>query len=338
MSSTALRTFAFVLIALAVLFGVAAYYMNRQIETGPDAAVEAPPPEEDKVLAVVAIKPLPAYQPIKAEDVELVPISVEPPEYFTDVDEVVGREPVRAVDTGSPVTGAAFGRPNVLAQAIPPGTQAMSLSISDVIAVGGFVQPGDFVDVLIYLRSAGDQVEDSQSRVLLRNARVLAYHKQTISGDERKEDDSSSRRQNSTAVIAVPEKQTTRVMLGASLGDLRLSLRAPKEESAAGDSGSGESPDDTPIGQITADADTPEILSPSTELVAMADETSDTSGAESDDEAREQVITLKELAKVKEEQKAEQKSRPSRPRARAPRRATIEVYQGAESSRISRPY
>jgi|GEM_PF-704894 len=343
MSSTALRTFAFVLIALAVLFGVAAYYMNRQIESGPDAAAEAPPPEEDKVLAVVAIKPLVPYEPVKAEAVELVPISVEPPQYFTDVSEVVGREPVRAVDTGSPVTEAAFGRPNALAQAIPPGTQAMSLSISDVIAVGGFVQPGDFVDVLIYLRSSGDQVEDSQSRILLKNARVLAYHKQLISGGEGEDDDSNGRRGSSTAVLAVPGDQTTRVMLGASLGELRLALRSPeREDDAAGQEGV--------IGQVAAagsdseseseNADTPETLSPSAELVAMADETSDTSDEDKDQANAEGVITLKELAKVEEEQKAENKpSPPARnARRRTPRRASIEVYQGAESSVISRPY
>ena len=206
MSSTALRTFALVLIVLAVLFGVAAYYMNRQIETAPDAEVSQPLPEDDRVLAVVAVEPLTPYEPVTEED-----------QYSTDVADVVGREPVRGVATGSPVTDEAFGRPNALAQAIPPDTQAMSLSISDVIAVGGFVQPGDFVDVLIYLRSSGDQVESSQSRILLENVRVLAYHEQLINGEADGGDDGGGRRER-TAVVAVPMDKTTRVMLGASLG------------------------------------------------------------------------------------------------------------------------
>ena len=52
------------MIVLAVLFGVAAYYMNRQIETAPDAEVSQPLPEDDRVLAVVAVEPLTPYEPV----------------------------------------------------------------------------------------------------------------------------------------------------------------------------------------------------------------------------------------------------------------------------------
>ncbi|GAB3674763.1 Flp pilus assembly protein CpaB [Salinisphaera aquimarina] len=333
MSSSALRTFAFVLIILAVIFGVLAYYMNRGIGTSPDAAANVPLPKENTVLAVVAIKPLSAYEEIKREDISLVPISVEPPQYFTDVAEVVGRTPVRGVATGAPVTDEAFGSSGALAQAIPPGMQAMSLSISDVIAVGGFIQPGDFVDVLVYLRSSGDQVEESQARILLKDARVLAYQEKLISGDEARGDSNAGRRER-TAVLAIPPDETTRVMLGASLGELRLALRAPVDDTAP------ESLEDDRMMASNDDA-MPERVSPAATAVAMPmtePRMSDTEQAKQA-LAEQRVVTLKELARV---EKAEQvkPSPPTRRRTRVPRTAsaTIELYEGSKSSRISRPY
>ncbi|MES1928531.1 putative Flp pilus assembly protein precursor (CpaB) [Salinisphaera dokdonensis CL-ES53] len=329
MSSSALRTFAFALIALAMLFGVVAYFMSRQIASNPDAAANAPMPENNSVLAVVAVKPLQPYQTITLEDVSLVPISVEPPQYYTNVADVVGRTPVREVATGAPVTDAAFGRKNKLAEAIPPGTQAMSLSISDVIAVGGFVQPGDFVDVLIYLRSAGEQVEDSQARILLEDVRVLAYQEELISNEASDDESGDSRsRRDRTAVLAVPEAQTTRVMLGASLGELRLSLRAPVRAEGAGTTdlamADAEGVDDGPA--------MPESVSPA--AARSAPETAQAKTSPTSDAEAQRVITLAELARV--EEKREQRS--SAPRRSVPRRATIEVYEGAQPSRISRPY
>ena len=339
MSSTALRTFAFALIVLAVLFGVVAYYMNRQIETGPDANVSAPVPEDNSVLAVVAVRPLQPYQEITLEDVSLVPISVQPAQYYTDVGNVVGRQPVRAVPTGSPVTDEAFGRPNALAQAIPPGTQAMSLSISDVIAVGGFVQPGDFVDVLIYLRSAGDQVEASQARILLEHARVLAYQEQLINGDAKDGEGNARARRERTAVVAVPTDQTTRVMLGASLGELRLALRAPEDTAPPADADEAAAPEQVAAHSADGSEPMPEAVAPAPTQVAMNEgDQSSAPSADStkEDTDKERVITLKELARVKEKQ--EEQPRTSRPRQSRPRSATIEVYEGSQSTRISRPY
>ncbi len=327
MSSSALRTFALVLFVLAFVFGALAYYVSGRDAAEGDSA-NAPLPEAEQLLAVVAIKPLPAYREITTDDVALVPISVAPPQYFTDVAEVVGRAPVRGLATGAPVTEDAFGRNSALSEAIPPGTQAMSLSISDVVAVGGFVRPGDFVDVLVYLRSAGDQVEDSQARILLKNARVLAYQTQLISDEGGDRSETGGARRDSTAVIAVPEQQTTRVMLGASLGELRLALRAPVDKDAGAD--------------LTQSAENDELrpqpVSPASQVVA--DNTAaDRDASSVSDGEEQQVITLAELGKVKAEQAREQPpARRRAPSRQSPRSATIEVYEGSKAISISRPY
>jgi pilus assembly protein CpaB len=234
MSSTALKVIAAVTVALALLLALVGYRVSRQYaENAEKAAAEARTPQ---TLAVVAIKPLAAYKTIEKDAVALVPLAVAPADFFTNTDEVVGRVPLVDVDAGAPVTGRYFKESNQVARVIPAGHQALSVEVNDVIAVGGFVRPGDVVDVLVYLRT-GSGVPETQARVLLAGARVLAYEERVIDRPQGlKEEEgggSDSRRRLRTAVIAVPEPETTRVMLGASLGELRLALRAGQAPAGA---------------------------------------------------------------------------------------------------------
>lgn len=338
MSASALRLFAIVLIVLAVGLGGLAYMMNSGSGIPDTTAVQTSNKAgADRVEAVVATAPLLPYQEIKAEDVALVPISVTPSHYFKSVDEVVGRKPVRSVDQGTPLSAAVFSTPSALSKAIPPGTEAMSLSVSDVVAVGGFVKPGDFVDVLIYIRASGSEVDDTQARILLRNVRLLAYDQQLINGE--KGDKNDSRRNSArTAVVAVPEKLMTRVMLGASIGELRLALRRSVEPVAkpsmvAVENGAAE------------DQPKPEAVSPAAMPVAdqsasaSGDETAGSmSAAESQETGGvEQVITLKELSTIKAEQEKKTAPAPRHYHSRARARPTVEIYEGVKSHRVNRP-
>lgn len=329
MSSTALKTLAVILVGLAMVLGFVAYQLSQGLTQTPEVA-ESPQPEAeaDRVLAVVAIARIPAYEPIKPESVALVPISVEPAQYFTDINSVVGRTVLRAIPVGWPVTDESFGSANSLAQAIPAGTQAMSFEISDVIAVGGFVQPGDIVDVLVYVRSSGSEVEDSQARVLLKSARLLAYEERLINGAADESTEGAPQRQERrqrTAVLAVPEKETTKAMLGASLGELRLALRSPEHSIEFGDADSSVDKDNKPevLAQLASN-------DASADSAVKSDKDKNADDKEDGDD-EEKVITLSELTKIKQKQAPKGAPKP-------PPRATIEVYEGTELKRISRPY
>lgn len=236
MSSSAAKLMAVIGLVLTVVLAIVLYRISHNYAENAQkpakAAAASDAPVVPKTLAVVALKPLAAYQPIGKDDVALVEVSVAPADYFTSVAQVVGKEPVVDVDGGAPVTKRYFGEGNLLARAIPPGFQAISVEISDVVAVGGFVRPGDMVDVLVYLRDSKD-VDAAQARVLLRQVRVLAYEERLVDrpeglteADDKKAAASraSQTRRTRTAVLAVPEMETTRLMLGASQGELRLAL------------------------------------------------------------------------------------------------------------------
>lgn len=228
MSSATLKIIAAVMVSLAVIFGLLLVNFYRKNEERAREAEAKAQQQQQLTLAVIAAKPLAAYKPIDREAVILVPVPVTPSQYFTNLEEVIGRVPLIDVDAGAPITARYFKEGNALARIIPPGFQAVSLEINDVIAVGGFIRPGDIVDLLLFLRG-GQGIGEAQARVLLKQVRVLAYEERIVDRpqglkDEEKSGSSQNRRVR-TAVLAVPEAETTRVMLGASLGELRLSLR-----------------------------------------------------------------------------------------------------------------
>ncbi|MDD3762293.1 MAG: Flp pilus assembly protein CpaB [Nevskiales bacterium] len=239
MSSTALKVIAVVSVLVAVILAVVGYRVSQDFaERAEQAQVQVQQQQVEQVLAVVALKSLAAYKAIPRDAVALVPVSVEPADPYTNLEDVVGKVPLVDIDAGAPVTQRYFKEGNVLARIIPPKHQAVSVEVSDVIAVGGFVRPGDIVDVLLYIRGGGDQ--KSQSRVLLKDARVLAYEERIIDRPEGLKDEDEKRRARvRTAVIAVPEDDTTRLMLGASVGELRLALHSQSIELAQGEDGEG---------------------------------------------------------------------------------------------------
>lgn len=238
MSSTALKIVAVISVLLALVLAVLGYQISKSYAKKADEAQQqARQQKAEQFLAVVAVKPLAAYQSIARDAVALVPVSIKPADPYTNIDDVVGKVPLVDVDAGAPVTQRYFKEGNALARIIPPGHQAVSVEINDVVAVGGFVRPGDIVDLLLFLRG-GAGMDQAQSRVLLEAARVLAYEERIIDRPEGIRDDDEAKRRSSrvrTAVLAVPEADTTKLMLGASLGELRLALHsqaAPVDASA----------------------------------------------------------------------------------------------------------
>lgn len=281
MSSTALKIFAAVSVLAAIILAAVGYRMSREYAQKSESAQQQVKQQEaEQTLAVVAVKPLEAYKPIARDAVALVPVSVKPADPFTTIDEVVGKQPLVDVDAGAPVTRRYFREGNLLARAIPAGFQAVSISVTDVLAVGGFLRPGDIVDILIYLRGS-DGIDKPQSRVLLKDVRVLAYLEQVVDRPEGVQDDQQrqQQRQQRTAVLAIADKDTTKLMLGASLGELRLALHGQSDEPAV---------------EGTDVAAAPEGAVP--ETAAVAAPVAATAAAKP---SPEKVITAEELGRVK---------------------------------------
>ncbi len=294
MSSTTIKIIAVVSVLAAIVMVLLGFQFSRNFaEQAQKAQAQVSVQEAKQTLAVVALRPLAAYEPIARDAIALVPVSVVPPSNYGNIDDVVDKVPLVDIDAGAPVTQRYFREGNALVRVIPPGHQAVSVEVNDVVAVGGFVRPGDIVDVLLFLRGGGSATEP-QSRVLLESTRVLAYEERIIDRPEGIKNDDKQRARTRTAVIAVPEKDTTKLMLGASLGELRLALhgqaRPGREEAVE------TPPDDPALAATTAGAKPAPTAAP----------------------APDKAISLAELSRLKQKSGAQ-----------APARPKVEILRGS---------
>jgi pilus assembly protein CpaB len=116
-----------------------------------------------------------------------------------------------------------------LAAMLEPGQRAISIPVSVKTSAGGFVRPGDFVDILMtyQVRLEGDR-DDRQnamsivsryaSETVLEKVRVLAVD-QVVANEK-------DAGQVKTVTVAVSRAEAEKVTLAQEMGDLSLSLRA----------------------------------------------------------------------------------------------------------------
>ncbi len=254
MSSNLIKIIAGVFIVLAAILGFFAWQMAHNYADTSNRASQAQQNQAAAIAAapltqvVVAIKPLPANQPIDRGSLKVIGLEVVPSQYFTSLDDVAGLTPLIDIDTGTPITPQLL-KGNPVAKQIPAGFKAVSLTLTDVIGVGGFVRPGDIVDVLVYLRNdQQNKVDPAQARILQKDALVLAFDDHVINppvvtdkSQNGQQQQQQPQRRERTVVVAVPDAEVTRVMLGASLGEVRLALH-------------GQAQDQVPATQPAADA------------------------------------------------------------------------------------
>ncbi|WP_024329504.1 Flp pilus assembly protein CpaB [Thioalkalivibrio sp. ALR17-21] len=241
------------LMGLAVVFFTAALvlgWLGIQLSTTPavsEPEVEAreeeePDPradaedsvDEDRVDVVFASRDLAAGELVRAEDLHVERLREVPPLAFGKKEEVVGRMLASRVRAHEPLTEARFARASQLTRSLGPGERAVAISVNDETGAGGFLRPGDRVDVLLHLPGERRADVDESAQHAHRNLRVLAYGKDlAVPADgvvDRDEDDEGSRRRGaSTAVLAVPDEEATRLMLADHAGSLRLAARPAVE-------------------------------------------------------------------------------------------------------------
>lgn len=147
------------------------------------------------------------------------------------VSEMVDGKLRRQLNAGEPLLKASLtapGKGNVLAAAMEPGMRAMAIKVSAASMVGGFIAPGDKVDVILSYQvklsgdeadSAAGKVDRHASQTILENVNVLA-----IDQNSKKDDDKA--KVGRTVTLEVDSAGAEKLVLASDMGDLSLSLRA----------------------------------------------------------------------------------------------------------------
>lgn len=220
MNSRTARNLALLMILVAVGLGLLAIRLVNGLNAPADAPV-VHDVRHDLPRVVVASSAIAEGKRVADELLSLEAVAVVPEGAFAAFEEVVGRKVYQPVVAGETLLPKHFRPPGPVASRVLPGERAVAVMVDDVIGLGGFIQPDDRVDVLLYLQK-DQEVAGSEARVLLEDIRVIAYGANL---QRREVEDDGEPARARTAVLAVSEAEVDRLMLGASKGRLRLALR-----------------------------------------------------------------------------------------------------------------
>lgn len=253
-----------ILLVAALVIAALTAFMARTMFSGGNTApaASAKPPEPTGPQVLVATRALPVgtiitadafrYQPWPKELVEEAyfikpdgsnpviaavtgeaPKEVVPPTDATqDLLGTVVRNPITA---GQPLTKGSLvfpGDRGFLAAALAPGMRAVTVPVSALTGVAGFVFPGDRVDMVLTQNVAGQGTGDSLkvSETIIRNLRVLATDQRAQAAKDEKGNTVVSAYKLVT--LEVTPRLAEKIAVAQTIGTLSLSLRSLADNAA----------------------------------------------------------------------------------------------------------
>lgn len=235
MNSTFLR----VLATLMMIAAVATAYIGYRLS-------QKKPADTLKVVVptythVIAKNTLPAGHVLVSADLETTTTSQFDKRSFSDPQALVGKTTTTPIIKGAPFNTSYFPASSVLGQGLAANERAVAIKVNEVVGVGGFIKPGDHVDVLLYLHSERETGDISSAQIVLSDVKVLAYGTLTEETESSLPDTStpaapaklgaanrsgiSHSKDSRSAILAVPAQALPKLMLADNTGTLRLALR-----------------------------------------------------------------------------------------------------------------
>ena len=200
--------------------------------SAPQAQAAVPVPAGPKVLVAKRALPLGTIITADAVGYQLWPKEMVQDAYFVDgeadMKKLLGTVVRYPITAGEPVTQGALVAPGdsgFLAAALGPGMRAITVSVSEKTGVGGFVFPGDHVDLMLTQTINGGEGQNlNATETILKNLRVLATDQktETTTGEDGKTVVSVFR----TVTLEASPKIAEKISVAQTIGTLSLSLRS----------------------------------------------------------------------------------------------------------------
>ena len=214
-----------VMIIIAVVLGLIAaigiwQYLNKTQQQVKELSITR--------AVVIASKSIPAGKKLEESDLAIkqLPAQAVPKDYPSSIDSLKGRLVKNTIGTDEVITegrlvgkGAAGGLPIV----IPLGHRAITIKVNEVVGVGGFISPGDHIDILSTLKNNNE----AYSRTVLQNVLVVAV------GDKIFDPNNYSDPQPkivSQVTFALLPKDAEKLALASETGQIHLVLRPLSEK------------------------------------------------------------------------------------------------------------
>jgi pilus assembly protein CpaB len=191
---------------------------------------------------LVATRSLPVGTLIDAEALRFQPWpeGLVQPAYFmkgqpgTNPADLLGTVVRNEITAGQPITQGALIKPGergFLAAALGPGMRAVTVPVSNVSSVSGFVFPGDRVDILLTqtVAGGGEGPPLKATETIIRNIRVLATDKRTTGTNAEGKPEVVD---FSSVTFEATPKLAEKIAVAQTLGSLSLSLRSIADNTA----------------------------------------------------------------------------------------------------------
>lgn len=218
-----------IIAAVALLLGLLVVFLANSYFSGIKKREEFQQQQMQLVQVLVATQPLAFGTPLTAQNTRLVgwPAGSVPEGSFRTtigiVDNPKGpRVALRPIVVGEPILASNIsgsdGRAAISAL-LPDGMRAVAVGVNAVTGVGGFITPGDIVDVLVTREMAGDgNAKDKMTDIVLEKVRVIAIDQVA---DEKETDAKVAK----TATLEVDAIGAQKLALAEEVGTLSLALR-----------------------------------------------------------------------------------------------------------------
>jgi pilus assembly protein CpaB len=169
-----------------------------------------------------------------------------PPNYIPAERDITGHISVTDLPAEEPVRSVQVAERSKreLSYGLARGQRAVSVSVDLIQAAGDFVQPGNYVDILVAWNKDGHY----QVRTLVQNVLVLAMGQATTPASEATSDaagstgrkspsgrsDNQARRAETPCTLAVSPDQAQAILLADVSGEIRFALRGVDDKTLAG--------------------------------------------------------------------------------------------------------
>jgi pilus assembly protein CpaB len=227
MSSISMRSLA--TLVAAVFLGLIAVFLTRAYLDSAQRSAATGAPTGMAVPVVVAATDVARGATLEAAMLKVVayPGGAAPAGAFHSVDQLTGgpgkqRLALRSMVANEPIMPVNISGPGGklnLSGVVSLGMRAVSLRSNDVTGVGGFVLPGDRVDIMLTRAPAGNNgANTTLTQILASNVRVLGV-------DQSDNDEADKPVVTRAVTVEVTPEQAQSITLGQQVGSVSLTLR-----------------------------------------------------------------------------------------------------------------
>lgn len=235
------------MIGIAAVFGAVAIFVadiwvksaaNARVQ---EMAVPAEAPTVEFKTIVVAAEPLRFGAELDRGQLAEIPWPQDslPEGAFATIDDLLaegGRAVLAPIEPNEPVLLAKLSGPNgraTLSNLMTPGMRAVAIKTDEVAGVGGFIMPGDRVDVVL-TRDAGAIEEVSKSAAgaagSTLTSEVVLEDVKVLSVGQAADTSQTSPQVANTVTVEVTTEGAKKIALARSIGALSLSLRSARSQ------------------------------------------------------------------------------------------------------------